>query len=43
MPDTTVILGTTPAARNRLGEIADYAPESLGLDPRGFLRLRLRL
>ncbi|MFP4238579.1 MAG: 5'-nucleotidase C-terminal domain-containing protein [Rhodosalinus sp.] len=43
MPDTTVILDTAPAARNRLGEIADYAPEPLGLDPRGFLRLRLRL
>lgn len=43
VPGTTVILETSPAAQARLDEIADYAPEPLGLNPRGFLQVRLRL
>lgn len=43
MPGTTVTLDIAPAAQARLDMITDHAPEPLGLCPRGFLRLRLRL
>jgi 2',3'-cyclic-nucleotide 2'-phosphodiesterase/3'-nucleotidase len=39
----TVILRTAPAALDHLRLISDYAPEVMGADKTGFLRLRLSL
>lgn len=39
----TVMLRTAPAALDHLRLIADYAPEVMGADKKGFLRLRLTL
>ncbi|OWU73709.1 hypothetical protein ATO3_12545 [Marinibacterium profundimaris] len=41
-PGTRALARTGPAARALLDEIAPLAPEDLGLEPDGFLQLRLR-
>jgi 2',3'-cyclic-nucleotide 2'-phosphodiesterase / 3'-nucleotidase len=43
MMGTSVVLDTSPAAVGHVAEIADFAPESLGLTEAGFLRFRLHL
>ena len=43
MPGTTATLATAPGARDHLPDIAPFAPEDLGTDAGGFLRLRLHL
>lgn len=43
MPGATAVLATTPAARRHLDAITSFAPEDMGTDGDGFLRLRLHL
>jgi 2',3'-cyclic-nucleotide 2'-phosphodiesterase / 3'-nucleotidase len=42
-PGTSVVLDTSPAAAEHIGDLARFRPESMGLRPDGFLRFRLHL
>lgn len=43
VPGASAILRTAVAAHGHLEMIADHAPEVLGVDPRGFMRLKVAL